>query len=287
MPIGTGDAAAGEPLGGGVGRRLSAEDLSILGLESETVAGHVCKVILLADAVDPELLRASVASRLKQAPQLCMCLGEVDGEPSWVLDPEVDLSAHVVLCDSPAPPDEAELRLTVARIFEQRLDRSRPLWRIDVVPELAGGGSALIWRIHHALADGSTAMRFASAALWDEPDTGAHEVPGERHAVPRDPVTRHRLERLRAAAREAPRPWLRSPFNGHIGARRAVAFATAELDGLRRAARASDGATVNDAVLTVVAGGLRRWLEAHHGHLGDVRVKVPVRPARCRGRTRP
>jgi WS/DGAT C-terminal domain len=36
------------------------------------------------------------------------------------------------------------------------------------------------------------------------------------------------------------------------------------------------GATVNDAVLTVVAGGLRRWLEAQHGHLGRVRVKVPV-----------
>ncbi|MGC1287095.1 MAG: WS/DGAT domain-containing protein, partial [Streptosporangiaceae bacterium] len=36
------------------------------------------------------------------------------------------------------------------------------------------------------------------------------------------------------------------------------------------------GATVNDAVLAVVAGGLRRWLEAHHGHLGAVRVKVPV-----------
>jgi len=33
---------------------------------------------------------------------------------------------------------------------------------------------------------------------------------------------------------------------------------------------------VNDAVLTVVAGGLRRWLEAQHGHLGTVRVKVPV-----------
>ena len=39
---------------------------------------------------------------------------------------------------------------------------------------------------------------------------------------------------------------------------------------------AAGGATVNDAVLTVVAGGLRRWLEAHHGHLGEVRVKVPV-----------
>jgi hypothetical protein len=79
-----------------------------------------------------------------------------------------------------------------------------------------------------------------------------------------------------AAAREAPQPWLRSPFDGHIDARRAVAFSTAGLAGLRQAARATDGATVNDAVLAVVAGGLRRWLVAHHGHLGAVRVKVPV-----------
>ena len=51
---------------------------------------------------------------------------------------------------------------------------------------------------------------------------------------------------------------------------------SAGLAGLRRVAAATDGATVNDAVLAVVAGGLRRWLEAHHGHLGAVRVKVPV-----------
>ncbi|MFY9889971.1 MAG: WS/DGAT domain-containing protein, partial [Streptosporangiaceae bacterium] len=65
------------------------------------------------------------------------------------------------------------------------------------------------------------------------------------------------------------------PFDGHIGARREVAFASAALDDLHRAAAAA-GATVNDAVLTVVAGGLRRWLESHHGQLGAVRVKVPV-----------
>ncbi len=55
-----------------------------------------------------------------------------------------------------------------------------------------------------------------------------------------------------------------------------MGFATVGLGGLHQAAVATDGATVNDAVLTVVAGGLRRWLEARHGHLGAVRVKVPV-----------
>ncbi len=55
-----------------------------------------------------------------------------------------------------------------------------------------------------------------------------------------------------------------------------MALVSVPFDAMRQAARATGGATVNDAVLTVVAGGLRRWLELHNGHLGSVRVKVPV-----------
>ena len=260
-------------------RRLSAEDLSILALENETVAGHLAKVIMLPGPVGLDLLRSSINGRLARAPELSLRLGEMDGEPWWIPDPRVDVRAHVVESER-AGAGEARFRNAVAGIFSQRLDRSRPLWRIDVIPQLAGGGSALVWRIHHALADGMTAMRMASAVLWDaEPDLapgGAGSARRPRAPRPADRAEQHRLAGLRAAAREMPQPWLRSPFNGHIDARRAVAFATVGLDEMHEAAAAADGATVNDAVLTVVAGGLRRWLEAHHGRLGAVRVKVPV-----------
>ena len=267
--------AAGTGLGPEV-RRLTPEDLSILALENKTVAGHWCKVVVVRGTLGLELLRSSIAERLSRAPELCLRLGEVGGEPSWVPDPQLDVRAHVVELAQAGAADEAGFRAVVAGLFEQRLDRSRPLWRMDVIPQLAWGGSALIWRLHHALADGWTAMRMASAVLWDEqpgaPDSGRRPpMPGSA-----DPAVHHRLGGLRAAAREAPQPWLRSPFTGHIDARRTVAFTTVELDQLRRAAGAVDGATVNDAVLTVVAGGLRRWLEARHGHLGKIRVKVPV-----------
>jgi WS/DGAT/MGAT family acyltransferase len=179
----------------------------------------------------------------------------------------------MVACDPGDPPDAAALRALVASVFERRLDRSRPLWRMDVVPVLAGGGGAVIWRIHHALADGSTAMRMASAVLWDEqPAPGA----GARGARGNGGGTGEHADGLAVLAREAPRPWRHSPFDGHIGARRSVAFASVELAGLRRATAAVEGATVNDAVLTVVAGGLRGWLEHRHGRLDAVRVKVPV-----------
>ncbi|HEY2287178.1 MAG TPA: WS/DGAT domain-containing protein [Streptosporangiaceae bacterium] len=264
------------------GRPLSPEDLRILALEDETVAGHTCKVIVLSGAVGLDQLRSSIARRLDAAPMLGMRLGETGGAPWWMPDPHVDLSAQVVASSlvpgHAAALDEAGLRIAVARIFEQHLDRSRPLWRIDVLPRLARGRSALVWRIHHALADGSTAMRMAGSVLWDDQPGAAGDgsAPAPSGPAARRPAGHHRLAALGAVARAAPQPWLRSPFDGDIGARRAVAFARAGLAELRAAARAADGATVNDAVLTIVSGGLRRWLEAHHGHLGAVRVKVPV-----------
>jgi diacylglycerol O-acyltransferase / wax synthase len=280
MWLGVGGApvmpANGRPAKGTGARRLSPEARRILALENETVAGHTCKVIELGGPVDVDRLRASIAERLPRAPKLSMRLSEIDGVPWWVPDPQVDMTAHVVESGQSAAAGQAGFLATVSAIFAQHLDRSRPLWRIDVIPRMPGGGSALVWRIHHALADGLTAMRMAGTVLWDE----APRAAGSRKRAP-GPGTaaaakHHRFDGLLSAVREAPQPWLRSPFDGHIDGQRAVAFTTTGLDGLRQVAGAADGATVNDAVLAVVAGGLRRWLEAHHGHLGTVRVKVPV-----------
>ena len=68
----------------------------------------------------------------------------------------------------------------------------------------------------------------------------------------------------------------RSPFDGEIGTTRAVAFASVPLGPLHDAAKDLGGATLNDAVLTLVAGSLRHWIEARHGSLAGVRARVPV-----------
>jgi hypothetical protein len=250
---------------------LRSEDRAILDLEGPTIAGHTCKVVVVADAVpDVDALRAEIASRIGAAPQLTWRLGGSDREPAWIPDPDFDLRNHVSASAVPAPLDDRDLGVEVARLFEQRLDRRRPLWHMDVIP--LRSGFALAWRIHHALADGATSMRFAREVLWDESEDCARRA-RIRHAA-EDAPPRRQLAGF--VERELARSRARSPFDGRIGTRREIALARVALEPLHQTAKAVCGATVNDAVLTVVAGALRRWFVAHHGSLGALRFKVPV-----------
>ena len=253
------------------GIALTDEDRAILALETRSVAGHTCKVVLIGPgAPSAERLAAAIERRLHAVPALTRRLAGSERQPVWVDDDRFDIGAHV--SDAGVDPcDESALRTEVARLFAERLDRARPLWHLDVVAR-PGGRAAIVWRVHHALADGTVAMQFADAVLWDDNQEAA---PASRPAPPAHDPGRHL--RLAAFVRHevelAPRP---SPFDGTIGYEREVAFAAAPLRALHDAARRLADATVNDAVLTAVAGGLRMWIQHHHGRLGRVRVKVPV-----------
>src|SRR3954451_13384528 len=122
---------------------LSDEDRAILALESPTIARHTCKGIEVP-AGGPTLdeLRERIAARIDAAPALRTKLGGEAKAPAWVVDSGFDLSAHVGPAPGDAPVDPEGLRTLVAGLFAERLDRERPLWRIDVA-ELEGGGSAL------------------------------------------------------------------------------------------------------------------------------------------------
>lgn len=253
---------------------LGPEDRAILELESATIAGHTCKVVRLgAGAPDVDRLRARIAERISLAPLLTRRLGGDADAPAWVVDEAFDVDRHVVAAEVAGPLDERGLPELVARQFEQRLDRGRPLWQIDVAP-CADGGGVLVWRIHHALADGTASMRYAEALLWDE----RADAPTPRHAAARHAAddARRRGHLAGFLKREFARSRVRSPFDGTIGTRREIGFAAVSLSELRDAARGLAGATVNDAVLCVVAGAMRRWVEHHHGELGEIRARIPV-----------
>ncbi|WP_433559787.1 wax ester/triacylglycerol synthase domain-containing protein [Pseudonocardia xinjiangensis] len=258
---------------------LTAEDRAILALEGPTVVGHTCKVIRLGPGEATAAgLRAAVGRRLAGAPRLTWRLGGPPDRPEWHVDPAFDVRDHIAEARSTAELDDVALGNEVARLFEQHLDRRRPLWRMDLLGPLAGGGTALVWRLHHALADGTTAMRLARTVLWDSQADGP---PGARPAPPAartqavdDARRRHHLAGF--LEREFLPSTRRSPFDLPIGPDRGVAFAMTALGRLRASARTLAGATVNDAVLAVMAGALRTWIVHRHGPLHPVRVRVPV-----------
>ena len=201
------------------GVALDDADRAILALEGPTVVGHTCKVILVGrGAPGPAELRESIAARLGAAPALTRRLGGPEEAPEWVPDPGFDVAEHVVAAGDGAPVPRAALRAHVARLFAEHLDRARPLWRIDSLA-LDDGTTALIWRLHHALADGTASMRLARAMLWDavptaEPpphqaDTPAGDAADER--APPGPPGRLPAARVRplggaVALRRAHRP---------------------------------------------------------------------------------
>jgi WS/DGAT/MGAT family acyltransferase len=177
------------------------------------------------------------------------------------------------------PADDVGLRHIVGEVMSQPLPRDRPLWAMDVVGPLTGGRTALVWRIHHALADGMTAMRMARGLLLEPAIEEASEPPRPAPAPPAPPSPATPVARPAPAIlrRELGARASRSPLDRPVGPRREVAFSSAPLDELTRIGHAApEPATVNDVVLTAVAGALRGWLDWLGAPLERLRVKVPV-----------
>jgi WS/DGAT/MGAT family acyltransferase len=296
--------------------RLSPEDARILGLESGAIVGHTCKVLLATRTADTvTYLRDRIARRIGLAPRCRQRIALTPlhlAAPIWVDDPDFDVARHVRAVPVDSAVGEAGLRDIVARLMAERLPRDRPLWAIDVVEPLEEGKTALIWRIHHAMADGQATMAIGSALLWsDSPEPGPDPPP----PAPADPVPtesalltmalsdhaqslgeaayrvghrlvtggrwRESLEELRRAPttirRELRPTHDTSPLDIQVGRRRDVAFVDHGLETVHRAAHTvGKGVTINDLLLGAVAGGLRHWLEARHGRVGPLRAQVPV-----------
>ena len=160
---------------------------------------------------------------------------------------------------------------------------------IGANPETCG----LIGRIHHAMADGVSAIALSAGILWDQ-DSVPDAKPTPRGESPKDraepaakpglaaqstgssPKEARILVRLPSALWRELRPGADTTLDQHIGPKREVAWTTFPLERLKRIEHgAGEGVTVNDVVLAVVAGGLRRWMEGD-GNAMDLRVQCPV-----------
>ena len=91
--------------------------------------------------------------------------------PAWVPDPEFDLDAHVRHLRLEKPGTERQLYDLAAQLYQEPLDRTRPLWRFVLIEGLKGGRSAIWSIVHHSVSDGIGQLRMAEMYQQVDPDT--------------------------------------------------------------------------------------------------------------------
>ncbi|MBB2976942.1 WS/DGAT/MGAT family acyltransferase [Microbacterium endophyticum] len=260
---------------------LSVDDARILSMESDVLTGHTLKLIVIEPGVplDLDAVRAAVAARLVHQPRALQRVEAGEGPPRWVPSEGFDIVNHVRRRTGAEGATTEELWHAVGVLMSEHLDRAHPLWTLDLLGPLADGREAIAARMHHAMVDGIAGMRFLEAVLLD---AVLLDVAGaSMHAAGRrdgeQPISRaEELRRMPAAVlRELGRPGPASPFDRPVTSARELAFVAVPLKELKAiGASRPERATVNDVLLTVVAGGLSRWLGSHAAH--SLRAQVPV-----------
>jgi WS/DGAT/MGAT family acyltransferase len=223
-------------------------------------------------------------------------------QPYWIDDAHFDIEFHVRELALPEPGSDHQLAEQVARLHARPLDRARPLWELYLITGLPGGLAAVYAKVHHAAIDGVSGNDLLGALLDLSPDgrelpepgwSGEHEPAAvnllARSALSwaRQPLraTRRTVELARGVAgilRSPGRPRLplldrddggavlsrpplrapKTPFNAPITAHRRFAFRALALADVKAVKNAA-GLTVNDVVMALATGALRRWLQDH------------------------
>ncbi|MBI1394273.1 MAG: wax ester/triacylglycerol synthase family O-acyltransferase [Alphaproteobacteria bacterium] len=217
--------------------------------------------------------------------------------PYWIDDPDFDIEFHVRHIALPQPGDWRQLCIQVARLHARSLDMSKPLWEftviegLDNIPNVPKGAYAIVGKVHHCAIDGASGVDIAQALHSLTPDETVDEevapwTPG-RHPSTLEMIARANLNNatkpfhaVRVAGRMAPGALKfasgitsgeikllgakvpRTRFNGIVSAHRVVEGLTFDIEDIKVIRKRIPGATVNDAMLAIVGGGMRKYLKA-------------------------
>jgi diacylglycerol O-acyltransferase / wax synthase len=296
--------------------RLTALDTGFLHLERAGAHMHVAAIFVF-DGEPPsydELVEA-IEARMHLVPRYRQKLAHVplgQGRPVWVDDPHFNPRYHLRHSALPAPGSDEQLKNLAGRLFALPLDRTKPLWELNLVEGLDGGRFAIVSKTHHALVDGVSGVDITSVIFDTSPDPsptgGAREWVPEPEPTEAELLADALLERatvpaeaargLRALTR-APRravgragEWLvgigamawaglnpapATPFNVPIGPHRRYTWVDADLAQFK-AIKDRLGGTLNDVVIAAVTLALGRFLR-RRGEQTDglvLRAMVPV-----------
>lgn len=276
-------------------KRLSGWDVFMLASETPNVHQHTLKVAVVDTSgfegvASFERFREVFRARLPVLEPMHYQLVRTPWHlhrPVWYEDAELDLDYHLQRVEVPAPGGRRELDAVIGRIASTPLDRSRPLWQFYFAEGLTGQRIAVIGKIHHVLADGvASANLMARTLQWsdatDEQAGGAFAPPRVRDVMrfaAHDHVARVRTLpsavrdgvvgafRLQRRARQRlSHPDLADRFdppptflNHKLSPGRTFASAVLPLAQVKAVSKKLE-VTINDLVLTVAAGALRRLL---------------------------
>jgi diacylglycerol O-acyltransferase len=213
--------------------------------------------------------------------------------PSWVEDDQFDLDHHVHFTRLPAPGTDEQLLAWVEHLHGQVLDRSRPLWEIHFIEGVRSRRVAIYCKIHHSLVDGIAGLNLmvntfsksanhrATRMLWQP----ARKTPaenrslglparigkacagalGQLRSLPELSVilAKGGLQAINLRQSPVPLPFTapRTLLNVSVSGKRRLAVHTLSLPAVKALSQATV-TTVNDVVLAVCAGALRRYLDA-------------------------
>jgi diacylglycerol O-acyltransferase len=305
-------------------KRLTGWDAFLLYSEAPNVHMHTIKVavIELQDLGDRTFgvdeFRQVLGSRMYKLDPFRYELVDIPFKfhrAMWRENCDVDLEYHIRPWQLPAPGGRRELDEAIGQIASTPLDRSRPLWEMYFVQGLANGRIAVVAKIHHALADGVASANLIALGLDLQSGPNAENASYQADPPPsrgkllgsafRDHLrqigrvpatvkyTAQGVNRVRRSSRklspELTRPFTPPPsfINHLLTPERRFATATLSLADIKQTSKHL-GVSINDLVLAISAGALRKLLlrydgQAEHPLLASVPVAFDFDPKRISG----
>ncbi len=265
-------------------------------------------------SVDIDRVKAHIESKLHRIPRYRQVLDwiPIEEHPVWVDDAFFDIDYHVRRATLTEERDDVELQRLTGIIFSQKLDRFRPLWEVWIVDGFKDDSIAMITKVHHCMIDGMAGVDLMRELLAPFPITEVGPIepyeprpsPSKAELLADEAVRRVAMPlralrsfrhlsdsvtgvagevdtRVRAMGKALGAGWLknasRTPLNARIGPNREFKWMKVDLADAKSIKNAFGG-TINDVVLSTVAGAVRKYLLAHDtavDHL-DFRVMAPV-----------
>jgi diacylglycerol O-acyltransferase / wax synthase len=293
--------------------RVPVPDLCALWAESSTTPMNIALigVVEAEPLLDPDgtvaldRIRSFVEARLPAAPMLLRTLHPThlgQGTPAWIDAPAFDIADHVILAPADRPlTDEDDFHSWCAGRSLIPLDRTRPLWRLDIIPKLPDRRIGVLLVLHHVVADGLRGVTLVTSLLESTPQGRVNGETWRPRPAPTsldlvrdnlhsrwDVVRGFRPSRLVRSARTLRAlyhaPGRRAPstsLTGPIGDKRHLTVLRCPLTELRAAAHAHS-CTINDLLIAAVTTGLRDMLIAR-GEDQDGRELLASVPVGARG----